>query len=266
MKRPGAKKHKAGNVDTQEYRLIPAPGDPVILGVQGPLPVAQYPPRNVSAKLWEADCLVEWNKSPRRPPWMQCAGDTLGQCRCREYEQGIPFKPGWYRDSDIPQAVKKWLMEYASGARIARRWTDGTPIPAEHFDPRRVGDVNAINALLLRTDIYCEDRGERGAGTGAPGRPSKSMDLIKDEHARRVAEHARRVAAQKAGTASQRTTEVPAAVHGVAAQARELLSWLESAHPNYPRPTPGTIENAIRAAHREAGLTGARAANRSNPE
>jgi hypothetical protein len=62
--------------------------------------------------------------------------------------------------------------------------------------------------------------------TGAPGRPPKSMHLIKDEHARRVREGE--------------------AIQGVSAEAQALLQWLKTTSPKAPRPELKTIENNIR--------------------
>lgn len=273
MKRPGVNKRKAGKVvvtegesdiveilsqanalltgaappepETSQARPPPGAEELVLLGDQGPVPVVRHPPANVPRHLWEADCRAEWNRSERRPLWMQCAGDTLGQHRCLEYQGGMPFKSGWYHDSEIPEAVKEWLKEYASGARKAWYWADGAEVPAEDFDPRRVRTAENINTLLTRTDLYCKDRVEPDAPapdpvsrTGAPGRPPfTSMHLVEAEHARRVAAHE--------------------AVQGVAAEAKQLRTWLKSAHPESPLPSARTIENKIRKPHRVAGLIGA---------
>jgi hypothetical protein len=66
--------------------------------------------------------------------------------------------------------------------------------------------------------------------TGTPGRPT-SMHLIRAEHRRRL----------DAGEAH----------HSVKEEARHLAAWFAAAHPNAPQPTPKTIENGIRATHRQ---------------
>jgi hypothetical protein len=67
-------------------------------------------------------------------------------------------------------------------------------------------------------------------GTGAPGRPSKSMHLIKREFDRR----------KDAGEV------LPQLV----AEARHLLRWLPRAHPDAEPPSEKTIKNRLRDAHR----------------
>ena len=66
--------------------------------------------------------------------------------------------------------------------------------------------------------------------TGAPGRPS-SMHFIRAEHQRRLDE----------GEARERVAE----------EAKHLVAWFIEAHPTAPQPTAKTIENAIRAEHRQ---------------
>ncbi len=82
-----------------------------------------------------------------------------------------------------------------------------------------------------RESVNASAQSERPiASTGAPGRPSKSMHLIKPEHARRL----------HAGEAET----------ALAKEARHLVAWLKNAHPLAPTPTPLTVENQIRDAHR----------------
>ena len=66
--------------------------------------------------------------------------------------------------------------------------------------------------------------------SGLPGRPAKSKHLIEDEFRRRALSH------ELADT--------------LAMEAKALLDWLKSDHPQYPRPTIRTIENFIRADYR----------------
>lgn len=66
--------------------------------------------------------------------------------------------------------------------------------------------------------------------TGAPGRPT-SMSLIKDEHERRL----------NGGEAHEALAE----------EARHLNAWLKAMYPTAMQPTPKTIGNAIRGAHRQ---------------
>ena len=66
--------------------------------------------------------------------------------------------------------------------------------------------------------------------SGAPGRPT-SMHLIRSEHRRRL----------DAGEAHE----------SLADEARYLAAWLARQHPAAPQPTPKTVENAIREAHRQ---------------
>lgn len=67
--------------------------------------------------------------------------------------------------------------------------------------------------------------------TGAPGRPSLSMHLIRDELLRRA----------KAGTCKERVGQESVA----------LVDWLAETHPLNPRPTPKAVENNIRDKFRE---------------
>jgi hypothetical protein len=69
------------------------------------------------------------------------------------------------------------------------------------------------------------------SSTGMPGRPSKSAQLIENEFRRRT----------DSGLASSILAD----------EARSLLIWIETEHPEAPRPTPKVIENNIRAAHRD---------------
>jgi len=66
--------------------------------------------------------------------------------------------------------------------------------------------------------------------TGAPGRPS-AMHFIRAEHQRRL--------------------DKGEAHESLADEARYLAHWLAQHHPEAPRPTAKTIENAIREAHRQ---------------
>ena len=66
--------------------------------------------------------------------------------------------------------------------------------------------------------------------TGAPGRPTKSMDLIEAELRRR----------KEAGRVQPK----------LAVEAMELLTWLRREHASAAFPTIKTIENRIRATHR----------------
>jgi hypothetical protein len=71
--------------------------------------------------------------------------------------------------------------------------------------------------------------------SGAPGRPT-SKHLVQAEHTRRVA--------------------VGEAVRGVTREATILHTWLQRNHKKMPQMSVNTIENAIRKAHRAAGLIG----------
>ena len=104
---------------------------------------------------------------------------------------------------------------------------------------RRYGGLLLDSAAVMavwprgvpRESVNASAQSERPiASTGAPGRPSKSMHLIKPEHARRL----------HAGEAER----------AVAKEARHLVAWLKNAHPLAPPPTPLTVENQIRDAHR----------------
>ena len=70
-------------------------------------------------------------------------------------------------------------------------------------------------------------------GTGAPGRPAKSIFLIMDEFDRRAAEN------KCAPTLREEATA--------------LLSWIKTAHPQRDRPVLKTIENRIRSAYKARG-------------
>lgn len=63
-------------------------------------------------------------------------------------------------------------------------------------------------------------------GTGAPGRPSKSIHLIADEFERRAGK-----------------TECEPTLRE---EATALLSWIKVTHPSKDRPVRKTIENTIR--------------------
>jgi hypothetical protein len=94
-------------------------------------------------------------------------------------------------------------------------------IPSEVIIPRQVRrrDIERVWPRLLAT------------GTGAPGRPSKSMHLIEREFERR----------KDAGEVLPQ----------LAAEARHLLTWLPHAHPDAEPPTEKTIKNRLRDAHRD---------------
>ena len=70
----------------------------------------------------------------------------------------------------------------------------------------------------------------RRFGTGAPGRPTKSMHLISDEWRRRL----------EAGLAEPRLAD----------EARALQAWLRQEYPLHDRPSEKSIANAIRGEHR----------------
>jgi hypothetical protein len=70
-------------------------------------------------------------------------------------------------------------------------------------------------------------------GTGAPGRPPKSIFLIADEFERRAAN----------GECAPTLRE----------EAGALLSWIKAAHPQRDRPVLKTIENRIRSAYKARG-------------
>jgi hypothetical protein len=72
--------------------------------------------------------------------------------------------------------------------------------------------------------------------TGAPGRPTKGMHLIRGEFQRRLRENGCRPSVHQ--------------------EAMELREWFCRFHPTAPPPTIGTIENNIRADYRE-GMAGA---------
>jgi hypothetical protein len=73
--------------------------------------------------------------------------------------------------------------------------------------------------------------GDAYTHSGFPGRPSKGRHLIEDEFERRV------VAGQ--------------ALPLVADEAGALLDWFKGQHPTIARPTPKTIQENIRARHRQ---------------
>jgi hypothetical protein len=73
--------------------------------------------------------------------------------------------------------------------------------------------------------------GDANTHSGFPGRPSKGKHLIDDEFDRRVA-------------AKQ-------ALPLVADEAEALLDWFKQQHPTMARPTPKTIQENIRARHRQ---------------
>ena len=72
--------------------------------------------------------------------------------------------------------------------------------------------------------------GSNAAGTGAPGRPSKSMDLILDEFERRIAQSSLAPSLREEATA--------------------LVDWLKTEYSTAERPTIKTVENRIRDAFR----------------
>ena len=71
-------------------------------------------------------------------------------------------------------------------------------------------------------------------GTGAPGRPTKSMHLVLDEFERRIA-----------------GAEVARSLRD---EADALIVWLKAAHPHADRPSRKTVENQIRSRYRGIGV------------
>ena len=101
----------------------------------------------------ERQALNAWNASPRRPPWMQCAGDILGPSRCLEFKNRI--SGGWkWRDANELR-LKEWLADFTWGRRQAFSRGDDRPMPASEFD--QACTLSEINRLLGRGDVYCTD-------------------------------------------------------------------------------------------------------------
>jgi hypothetical protein len=143
-----------------------------------------------------------------------------------------------------------WAREGSPVAPLRRIPADGwTSLRLEHVEEGRAqgpgvrlfGIRVAPAAALQRATPAGEPKANDNAAdagappaeilaTGTPGRPT-SMHLIRAEHRRRL----------DAGEAH----------HSVAEEARHLAAWFAAAHPNAPQPTPKTIENGIRATHRQ---------------
>jgi hypothetical protein len=105
--------------------------------------------------------------------------------------------------------------------RVRRRWDERDKIAGGLIAPEQGQDLAEHSQAPTSTNPRM---------TGAPGRPTKSMDLIKAEQVRRQNNAESQPKLKKEATA--------------------LEAWLKGAHPSAAAPTLKTIENGIRDTHR----------------
>jgi hypothetical protein len=160
---------------------------------------------------------------------------------------GVRNDPEWQITNEVYRELERdidrdWIIP------LRRTYCDDAP---SEFDPtrclidiepvlalaRRRGDFGQTMGELLAVhdgnlEVECESAGDDAlTHSGFPGRPGKGKHLIDDEFDRRVA----------AGEA----------LPSLADEAKALLDWLKEHHPKVARPTPKTIEENIRARHRQ---------------
>lgn len=112
------------------------------------------PPHLEAEELWRPESDEEraarhqalWDRTPRRPLYMQAAGELLGIPSCTAWLHGVPRRH--------LSLVMAWLQDFVHGRRHAYRRLDGAPVPASEFEAWTSAQ---INRLLARDDLYCTD-------------------------------------------------------------------------------------------------------------
>lgn len=175
--------------------------------------------------------------------------DLPGLLRARLAGGGFQLRGIRPRDPLTPVAIPP---EAWGAARIAFGWEEGARLqgPRPHNstfspspEPGSIGLPGGVTLLAVRvfpaspreavaTPVARDAAQETPppmTSTGVAGRPT-SLHLIQPEHARRLA----------LGEAQEKVSK----------EAEHLAAWLVAQHPEAPRMTAKTIENAIRDAHR----------------
>lgn len=205
----------------------------------GALPMHEALRQFVPDELWKAfeAAKAVRSKLPRRPTFFSTsvreweaerANYTANQARSAQADMVRAWKA--INRSLIDQLIAGDLTAFAQSDPPFGRWRE---IPVSSWQSLWIKDakrghvagsgVNLVNVYVMKTDqkhLYA-------MMTGAPGRPQKSMSLIKNEFERRCA--AARIEASRT------------------AQANVLLEWLRTAHPDMPEPTVKTIYNKLPA-------------------
>ena len=74
----------------------------------------EKPNEEQAAQRQKENNLVIWDRSgPRRPLYMQAAGEILGPARCRDWEKEIPYSV-WY-DDDTRKRLNDWCASFVMG-------------------------------------------------------------------------------------------------------------------------------------------------------
>jgi hypothetical protein len=107
-----------------------------------------------SREIAQAAALAVWNRSPRRPLHVQCAGELLGPDQCLSFGGGIPKE--WYGERKLRPRIGEWVAEFVKGSRRAFFRGNDQSVPASLFDDG-TSSTNGLNTLLRRTDLYCTE-------------------------------------------------------------------------------------------------------------
>ncbi len=177
-------------------------------------------------------------KATERPSDIEMLQDMIARLRAPASQ--------WAADSSRGLAARALSNSFGRILEAQRNAWEQQAREKEQRQEREVAMVSALDGILRtlkgvaeppqKHDDELQDHEEELTllRSGAPGRPSV-MHFIEEEFDRRVDE------GQMEDTLSE--------------QARVLSKWLRSAHPDFPRVTPKTIENRLRASFRRARLT-----------